>query len=256
MAKLQRIAVIPARIGSTRFARKALADATGKPLVAHVIERALQAQSIDLVAVATDDPAIVGAAQAAGAQAIMTDPDHPNGTARIAEAVEHIEAEHGGLDPDAVILNVQGDEPEIDPATIDKLAEALADEDSRATPMASACSVFPGDLDVNDPSYVKVVLNQQGRALYFSRSAIPYDRTGFQPRVLLHHGIYAYRRHFLPTYAGLSPTQAEQAESLEQLRVLEHGYAIRLIEVAHACFGIDTQEQYAAFIERVKGGQV
>ncbi|MEQ9460241.1 MAG: 3-deoxy-manno-octulosonate cytidylyltransferase [Phycisphaeraceae bacterium] len=250
MPNLQRLVVIPARIGSTRFARKALANQTGRPLVAHVIEQALKATTIDLVTVATDDEQIAEAARAAGATAIMTRPEHPNGTSRLAEAVEHVEAEHGEISPDAVVLNVQGDEPEIDPATIDKLADALASEDPRSTPMASACSPLPDDLEVNDPSYVKVVLNRQGRALYFSRSAIPYERTEFKPRVLLHHGVYAYRRHFLPTYAQLDPTPAEQAESLEQLRVLENGYAIRLIEVKHACFGIDTPEQYEAFVRR------
>lgn len=250
MSHLQRIVIIPARIGSTRFARKALADRTGKPLVAHVAEQALKAKTIDHVAVATDNDEIMRAARDAGVNALMTSPDHPNGTSRLAEALTALEAEHGTIDPNAVVLNVQGDEPEIDPATIDALADALADDDPVATPMASACSPFPADLDATDPAYVKVVLNHHQRALYFSRALIPYDRTHAQPQILLHHGIYAYRRHFLPTYAALSPTPAEVAESLEQLRALENGYAIRMITVEHACFGIDTPEQYDDFVKR------
>ncbi|QDU71940.1 3-deoxy-manno-octulosonate cytidylyltransferase [Mucisphaera calidilacus] len=246
-----RIVIIPARIGSTRFPRKALADRTGQPLVAHVAHQARAARTIDRVIVATDDNDIMTAARNASVDAVMTSPDHPNGTSRLAEALEQIEeAQDAPLDPDAVILNVQGDEPEIDPDTIDRLADALADEDPASTPMASACSPFPDNTDPNDPATVKVVLDRNHRALYFSRALIPHDRTGSQPTILLHHGIYAYRRHFLPTYAGLAPTTAETAESLEQLRVLEHGYAIRMITVQHPSFGIDTPEQYDAFVKR------
>ncbi|MEO0587268.1 MAG: 3-deoxy-manno-octulosonate cytidylyltransferase [Planctomycetota bacterium] len=242
------LAVIPARLASQRLPGKPLLDETGRPLIAHVVDAVRRAASIDRLAVATDDPRIAAAAEAAGAEAVMTRDDHPNGTSRIAEAVDTLE--RSGPVPE-VVVNVQGDEPEVDPAHIDALVAALtADPDA---PMATLAAAWSAGLDPANPNIVKLVTDAAGRALYFSRAPIPHDRDATAAVRRLHHvGLYAYRRPFLPVYVGLSPTPLERAERLEQLRVLEHGHAIRVAEVAEARPGIDTPEQYAAFVARWK----
>jgi len=200
----------------------------------------------DRVIVATDDDRIRAAVEAYGGEAVMTRPDHPNGTSRVAEAAESIDAD--------LIVNVQGDEPEIDPALIDLVIDAL-DGDPGCPVGTVACPFGPGE-DAADPNVVKVVLDRRGRAMYFSRALIPVvrdaaDATG-AAEPLRHVGLYAYRREFLPIYVALEPTPLEQAERLEQLRVLEHGHRIT-VAIAHSphC-GIDTPEQYEAFVQRTK----
>lgn len=241
------LAVIPARFGSSRFPGKPLAAETGKPMVLHVVERAGAARCVNRVIVATDDQRIFDAVVAGGAEARMTRADHPNGTSRIAEVV-------AALPPDelpAVVVNVQGDEPDIEPRVIDELvAGLLADPDA---PMATLASDFSPDENPTDPNIVKIAVARNNRALYFSRSLIPYPRAGGTP--LKHPGLYAYRREFLPRYVALAPTPLEQAEQLEQLRALEHGYAIAVVKTVVRHHGIDTPEQYRAFVARWRAGR-
>lgn len=249
------IAVVPARFGSTRFPGKPLADQTGKPLIQHVVERALQAQRVSRVIVATDDQRIFDAVRKFGGDVVMTRADHPNGTSRIAEVVEQLQRNTTGAQLleaqlPGVVVNVQGDEPEIEPRVIDELIDGLlADPEA---PMATLASPFADDEDPSNPNIVKLVVGVNRRALYFSRSVIPYDRShGRTPPTLLKHpGLYAYRPAFLLKYVTLAATPAEQAEQLEQLRALEHGYPIAVVQTTVRHHGIDTPEQYAAFVAR------
>jgi 3-deoxy-manno-octulosonate cytidylyltransferase (CMP-KDO synthetase) len=247
------MAVIPARFASTRFPGKPLAADTGKYLIQHVYERAREASSLDRVVVATDDERIVRAVESFGGEAVMTRGDHATGTDRVAEVA-------AGADCD-IVINVQGDEPEIEPSNIDRLVALLSEDQS--VPIATlACpfAVLAGG-DPRDPNTVKVVRDLRGRAIYFSRSLIPYprmhDSTGatHQPApYLLHLGIYAYRRACLRELAKLPPTALERTEMLEQLRWMENGYAIAVGIVDRASVGIDTPGDYAAFIRRYSGG--
>lgn len=235
------VAVIPARLASSRFPGKMLADRTGKPLVQHVWERVRLARRIDRVIVATDDQRIADAVRGFGGDAAMTRADHPNGTTRIAEVA-------AALDSDLVI-NVQGDEPEIDPTLIDRLV-ALLDERPDC-PMATLASPCRDAADFANPNVVKVVLRRDGTAMYFSRAAIPFDRDGDSAATPLRHvGIYGYRRAFLPRYISLPETPLERSEKLEQLRALEHTVPIAVAVVDAAVHGIDTPEQYEAFVGR------
>jgi 3-deoxy-manno-octulosonate cytidylyltransferase (CMP-KDO synthetase) len=240
---MQAAVIIPARYASTRLPGKPLLDRTGKPLIVHVAEQAAKAKLAKAVIVATDDQRIADAVQAHGYTAVMTRADHPNGSSRIAEAASGLPK---GFE---IIVNVQGDEPEIDPAVIDRLIERIKINSEMVATVV--CPFSPGE-DVTNPNVVKVVLSQAGRCLYFSRSVIPHrrDDQSDPPGYFKHLGIYAYRRHFLELYARLSPTPAEQAEQLEQLRILEHGHAIGAIGVERAHQGIDTPEQYEAFVKR------
>jgi 3-deoxy-manno-octulosonate cytidylyltransferase (CMP-KDO synthetase) len=241
---LAAIAVIPARFASSRFPGKSIANATGKPLVQHVVERAKAARRLDDVVVATDDRRIVEALRTFDTRCIMTSPAHPSGTDRIAEVA-------AGLSH-TIIVNVQGDEPEIDPATIDQLVDCL---EQGGQDMATAATPFPTGADPADPNLVKVAIGLDGQALYFSRSVIPFfrDSTGAgQPTYYLHQGIYAYRRKFLLELASWASTPLELSEKLEQLRVLEHGRGIHVILTERAVHGIDTAEQYDAFVKRYK----
>ena len=237
--------VIPARYGSTRFPAKILAKETGKPLVQHVVDRARLASRVREVIVATDDQRIVDALKPYGTKCLMTSPAHQSGTDRIAEVAR-------GLHDD-VIINVQGDEPEIEPTTIDALVEQMElnpDDD-----MATAATPFRGDADVENSNLVKVVTDVNGRAIYFSRSPIPFWRdkaSGERPAYYLHLGIYAYRREFLLQFSSWPATPLETAEKLEQLRALEHGRSIYVLVVDRAVHGIDTAEQYADFVKRTK----
>ena len=233
---------------SSRFPGKALASETGLPLVVHVMRRALAARTIDRVLVAAPDQAILDAVHAHGGEAILTRHDHLNGTSRIAEAVEH-------LDPSfTTVVNVQGDEPELEPTTIDAAVEALhADPDA---PMATIASPIVNAEDFQNPNIVKVVLDPCGRALYFSRAAIPADRDGAGSKALAqplrHVGLYAYERTFLPRFLAWAATPLETTECLEQLRVLEHGCPIAVAICPSSSEGIDTPEQYTAFVNRTR----
>lgn len=231
------LCVIPARYASTRLPGKPLSMIAGKPMIQHVYERACQAQLPNEVVVATDNELVEKAVLDFGGKAVMTSPDHPSGTDRLAEVAL--------MYPDVdVIVNVQGDEPMIPPEVIDRLAEAFnGDADLN---MATMKVVMDED-DYANPAAVKVVTDQQGYALYFSRSLMPYPRNkpeGF--KVFKHVGIYAYRRNFLLKYAALAPTPLEKAESLEQLRALENGYKIKVLESDFQGIGVDTPEDLAA----------
>ena len=238
--------VIPARYASTRFPAKIVASETGRPLVQHVVDQVRKCRLVREVIVATDDDRIAHALRPFGTRCVMTDPGHLSGTDRIAEVARDL--------PDDVVVNVQGDEPEIEPETVDSLIELM---DRTHSPMATAATRFPEGADPADPNLVKVVLDQDGRAMYFSRMPVPFHRDaahGHKPAYYLHLGIYAYARPFLLKLAGWKPTPAEQAEKLEQLRVLEHGEPIYVLKVERATHGIDTPEQYQEFVKRHRRG--
>ena len=237
-------AVIPARFASSRFPGKPLAALTGKPMIVHVLERAAQCRTVSRIVVATDDDRIHRAVQDAGFESRMTRVDHPNGTSRIAEVAEHLEEE--------LVVNIQGDEPQIEPELVDRTVELLASRPD--VPMATLVSPFGPGEDPSNPNIVKCVRAADGRALYFSRSLIPFDRDRAPDaaRPLKHVGLYAYRRAFLRTFVSLAPTPLERTESLEQLRVLEHGHSILCAEGEAHFTGIDTPEQYEAFVRRMR----
>ncbi len=227
--------VIPARWGSTRFPGKMLHPLAGKPLIRHVWERSCTARGIERVIVATDDGRIAEAARSFGAEVVMTSPQHPSGTDRIAE----VAAKLRGI---THFINVQGDEPLIDPLLIESLAKAMQRDPEIA--MITAATPFVDRREAEDPNCVKVVTGVSGNALYFSRSLIPFHRdakdrkSAVQP--LLHLGIYGYRRDTLRRLVRLSPSPLEQCEKLEQLRALEHGIPIRVVVTNHRGIGVDT----------------
>ena len=237
------IAIIPARYASTRLPGKPLLDQTGKTLIQHVVEAVGTAGAIDRTVVATDDERIRLAVETFGGEAVMTSEACASGTDRLAEAAAKL-----GLADDDVIVNVQGDEPEMPGACIDRLVELMTAGDA---PMATLATALPVS-EAADPNKVKVVCNAAGKAMYFSRAPIPFDRdaTG-DVGYLLHLGIYGYRVSFLRTFAALPPSPAEQIEKLEQLRALEYGYAIAVGVVEYAGAGIDTPDDYAAFVKRM-----
>ncbi len=238
---VEAVIVIPARYGSTRFPGKPLAPLWGKPLIQHVYERALRSKRCSRVIIATDDARIAAAAAGFGAEAAMTSADHPSGTDRVAEVTR-------GLDAD-LIVNLQGDEPLVDPASIDAAVEPLAADAS--IPMGTLCAPIEQTADLANPHVVKVVVDRAGFALYFSRLPIPFVRNGrADVRRYRHIGLYVYRREFLLKLASLSPTPLEQAEKLEQLRALEHGHRIRVAVVSKASPGIDTPADLAALASR------
>ena len=239
------IAVIPARYASTRLPGKPLLSDTGRPLIQHVVEAARQASRITRVIVATDDPRIFRAVEAFGGEAVMTRSDHPSGTDRVAEVA-------AGLPDAGIIVNLQGDEPEVSGHALDLVASLL--EIDPDTPMSTLATPIRNASTYRDPSCVKVVVGRNGRALYFSRSPIPHHRDGLPPDgapiAHLHLGLYAYRREFLLELATLPPSPLEQLEKLEQLRVLEAGHPIAVGLVDEPGVGIDTPEDYARFVSR------
>ena len=229
--------VIPARYASTRLPGKPLADIAGKPMIQRVYEQVSKAKKPALVIVATDDQRVFDKVESFGGTALMTQPNHPTGTDRLAEVASH----HQDID---VIINVQGDEPLIDADVIDQLADLfLEDADLQMATVGSPLL----EEEYDEPSAVKVICNKRGDAMYFSRSLIPYPRHAFINPPMKHVGIYAYRRQFLLDYAKMDPTPAEETESLEQLRALENGYAIRVIKTDKRFVGVDTPED----LERV-----
>lgn len=236
--------VIPARYGSTRFPAKILASDTGRPLVQHVVDQVRKCRLVREIIVATDDNRIASALKPFGTRCVLTDPGHASGTDRIAEVAAGLDAE--------IVVNVQGDEPEIEPETVDGLIDLVQKHEGA---MATAATVFPLGADPADPNQVKVVIGQGDRAVYFSRSPVPFHRDpthGHRPEYYLHLGIYAYPRQFLLRLAGWKQTPAERAEKLEQLRVLEHFEPIYVLKVERATHGIDTAEQYKAFVRRYR----
>jgi 3-deoxy-manno-octulosonate cytidylyltransferase (CMP-KDO synthetase) len=243
--------VIPARYGSTRLPGKPLLRSTGKYLIQHVYERARRARAADRVIVATDDTRILSAVESFGGVAVMTRKDHPSGTDRVAEVA-------AGLDADAVI-NLQGDEPLLDPDGLDLLAGLLASDP--AADVATLAAPIRDRETYLSPNAVKVVCDDRGRALYFSRSPIPFVRDGAPdfstdpPRFLLHLGVYAYRREALLRLAASPPHPLELSEKLEQLRVLGLGGTIRVGIVGSAHRGVDTPDDYAAFVASYRSGR-
>lgn len=226
------LCVIPARYASTRLPGKPLKDIAGKPMICRVYERASKASRVAAAIVATDDSRIYEAVVQHGGKAVMTREDHPTGTDRLAEVAEKYQ------DVD-LIINVQGDEPLIEPKLIDELAAAFdGDADLQ---MATVCTEITDASEQQNPNNVKVVMDKQGYALYFSRSLLPYPRHEGTP-VYKHIGIYAYKRDFLLAYAKMAETPLEHAESLEQLRALENGYRIKVIKTPYRFVGVDTAE--------------
>jgi 3-deoxy-manno-octulosonate cytidylyltransferase (CMP-KDO synthetase) len=234
------VGIILARYASSRLPGKALKPILGKSMVQRVLERSLAAPCLDSVWVATDDERISRAVESLGGRAIMTSPDHPSGTDRLAEAVANMEAE--------IIVNLQGDQPFLSAEMIGEGVQPLLDDPT--LPMATLMHAVARPDDFANPAVVKVVVDRLGNALYFSRSLIPYPRQAIRHKVFEHVGLYVYRRDFLLTLARLSPTPLEEIESLEQLRVLEHGYKLRVIETRvqdHEFngFSVDTAEDLA-----------
>ena len=244
------IAIVPARLASSRFPRKVLRADTGRPLVQHAADAAAGAASIDRVVIAADDGSIVDALAPFGTEVILTG-EHPNGTSRLAEAASVL-----GLAGDDIVVNVQGDEPEIEPAVIDAAVEALLGAPG-GVDVATVGSPFAQREDPADPNLVKVVRAASGLALYFSRARVPWDRDGDAPgrlgdagEPLRHVGIYVYRVRALQKYVELTPAPLEQTERLEQLRLLEHGMPIAVAVARSSHHGVDTEAQYLAFAER------
>lgn len=229
------LGIIPARWASTRFPGKPLHIIASKPLIQHVWERCQECSSLDSITVATDDDRIADVCRQFGAEVAMTSSDHPTGTDRIAEVAKiHPGATH--------IINIQGDEPLISPALIDQLAESLISDPQLS--MATAANEIDDPSLMADPNVVKVVLRADGDALYFSRSAIPFQRnTVLGLKLYRHKGIYAYRADFLREFVSWSPSPLELAESLEQLRALENGARIRVLITDDTSGGVDTPEQ-------------
>ena len=263
----QTVAIIPARLGSTRFPHKALADDTGKPMVVHVCEQASKAESVDRVVVATDAEEIKAAVEAHGFEAVMTSVEHTNGTSRLGEAATLLQ-----LDKHQIIINVQGDEPEIEPSTIDAAFVSLCPIKGPA-PNTVGTVVCPIE-DKNDfenPNIVKAVMSDVelarpvwdntdeviriGQALYFSRSPVPYRRVETTRPAYRHVGIYAYMVESIHEYLSWQPSSFEIAESLEQLRWFDHKHSIHAAYVNTPHTGIDTPEQYRAFVERYLAAQ-
>ena len=235
--------LIPARWASTRFPGKPLHPIAGKPLVQHVWERCRRCTRLDHLAIATDDDRIAETARGFGADVVMTSPDHPTGTDRIAEAALSLD------NSPEIIINIQGDEPLIDPALIDSLAGAL--QDDPGLPMVTAAHTISDETDLTDPNVVKVVRAISGDALYFSRSPLPFYRDpAGTPPALRHIGLYGFRQEFLQQFIAWPPSPLELAESLEQLRALENGARIGIVLTEHRPIGVDTPD-HVATVERL-----
>ncbi|MGH9756720.1 MAG: 3-deoxy-manno-octulosonate cytidylyltransferase [Candidatus Acidiferrales bacterium] len=232
------LAVIPARFASTRFPGKPLALIAGRPMIQHVVERVRDAGRVSGIVVATEDDRIMKAAAEFGAQAIMTRSDHRTGTDRVAEVAAHMPAD--------IYVNVQGDEPLIDPAAIDAVIEAMAEDDE--IQIATPCSAILQQSDIMDPNVVKVVTDFDGNGLYFSRAPIPWVRdTGAKvaARHWKHIGLYAFRRAALLEFPTLPPGELERLEQLEQLRWLENSFRIRVVETQYDAVSVDVPEDVA-----------
>ncbi len=231
------IGVIPARWGATRFEGKVLANLLGKPVIQHVWESAKRAKTLDDLVVACDDERILKVVEGFGGKAIYTSPDQPSGTDRLAEVVNPLDVD--------IAVNIQGDEPLVKPLMIDNLVIAIQDE--KAAQMATVIKRIEDDSELTNSNVVKVVVDKNGYALYFSRYAIPYNRTGEtdekkRPVYYKHIGLYAFTKDFLFTFRNLPKSALENAERLEQLRVLEYGYKIKTIETKFDTVGVDRPE--------------
>jgi len=232
------LALIPARYGSTRFPGKALAPILGKPLIRWVWEQASKVPGLDGLYVATDDARIKERVEAFGGRALLTRPDHPSGSDRLAEAAALL-----NLAPEDIVVNIQGHQPVFPPELIRQLA-ALLQRDCSAV-MATPARRLTDPAIARDPNVVKVVFDHKGRALYFSRSPLPYWRDGDKPYYFKHIGIYAYRVEFLKNFVTLPPGRLEEAEKLEQLRALEYGFPIHVVEITGDTLEVDTPADLA-----------
>ncbi len=237
------IGVIPARLNSTRFPGKVLADLWGKPMIQQVYGRAKKAKRLDEVLIATDNEKIFAAAKKFGAKVVMTSKKHLTGTDRVSEAVEKIDAE--------IVIDIQADAPLISPLMIDKVAEVLLEDPTLV--MATLMKKIGKESEFNNPNVVKVVTDKQGFALYFSRSPIPYAKNGFVS--YKHIGAYGYRKNFLLTFVQLPRSPLEKIENLEQLRILENGYKIKMVETDHDMIEVDTEEDLKMIKENFSQGE-
>jgi 3-deoxy-manno-octulosonate cytidylyltransferase (CMP-KDO synthetase) len=231
------IGVIPARWGATRFEGKVLANLLGKPVIQHVWENAKKAKTLDDLVVACDDERIMKVVEGFGGKAIYTSPNQPSGTDRLAEVINPLDIE--------IAVNIQGDEPLMKPIMIDKLVMSL--EDEKIAQMATVIKKVEDDSELTNSNVVKVVVDKNGYAIYFSRYAIPYNRTGKaekdkKPVYYKHIGLYAFTKDFLFTFKKLPESSLEKAEKLEQLRALEYGYKIKVVETQFDTVGVDTPE--------------
>lgn len=236
------VCIIPSRYESSRFPGKPLADLCGKPMVRHVYDRVLASPVVASAAVATDDERIYRAVVGFGGTAVMTAPRHRSGTDRVAEAASLL----GLGDPD-IVVNVQGDQPLFEPVQVQEVAQPLLEDP--AVDMATLVYKIERKEEITHPNAVKVVFDRNHFALYFSRATIPYVRDkGFQASYYKHHGIYAYRKSFLDSFSRLEQTELERLEALEQLRALEHGYRIKVVETQYDSVEVDTPAE----LERVR----
>jgi 3-deoxy-manno-octulosonate cytidylyltransferase (CMP-KDO synthetase) len=226
------IGVIPARFGSTRMEGKPLVKIRGKSMIERVYEQAKKAQSIDELYIATDDERIRREAESFGAKVIMTSREHTCGTDRIAEAIQHLEGE--------IVVNIQGDEPLIEPTALDAVVKPMIADTS--IQIATLITPIGNESEYQNPNIVKVAKDKYNFALYFSRCPIPYSREGDRTGVFKHIGVYAYRRDFLLTFAKMEQTRCEKMEKLEQLRPLENGYKIKLVETSYNPISVDVPE--------------
>ncbi len=243
--------IIPARYESVRFPGKALADILGKPMIWHVYQRACRCPELDQIVLATDDERIQQAAASFDIPVVMTRSDHKSGTDRVREAARDL-----NVPRDAVVVNIQGDEPCLEPAMITELVRPFIDEDVQVTTLARKMSAG----EAESPDRVKVVFASDGRALYFSRAPIPYPRqaedASAEANYWLHVGLYAFRMQALERFSDLSPSRLEKREKLEQLRLLENDIPIHVIETTHSSHGVDTPEDLAAAIAVLKKGNL
>ena len=228
------IGMIPARYASTRLPGKPLKMIAGKTMIEHVFNRAQKAKYLSEVVVATDDQRIKERVEAFGGKAFMTSPHHQTGTDRLVEAVSHLNV--GQAD---IIVNIQGDEPLLEPEMVDELIKPLLDDEQIV--MSTLKHRITEEEEVNNANVVKVITDQNGFAVYFSRCPIPYNRNKIEVSYYKHIGLYAYRLSFLQKYADLKQTPLEKAESLEQLRALENGYRIKVVETNFQTIGVDSE---------------
>jgi 3-deoxy-manno-octulosonate cytidylyltransferase (CMP-KDO synthetase) len=241
------VCIIPSRYESSRFPGKPLADLCGKPMIQHVYERVLQAKIVSYAAVATDHDEIFRAVLKFGGEAIMTSPDHKSGTDRIAEAIVAL-----NLEIDNIVVNVQGDQPLFEPSQIDEVVRPLLDDP--AVPMSTLIYRIRRNEEITHPNAVKVVFDRNHFAVYFSRATIPYVRDpGQRADYYKHHGIYAYRKDFLEKFTRLPVGTLERLEALEQLRAIEQGYKIKVVETSYDSVEVDTYEELARVAQIIKG---
>lgn len=238
-------AIIPARYAATRLPGKVLKDICGKTMIQRVYEQVSKANNLDQVIVATDDKRVYQEVESFGGRVEMTSKEHSTGTDRLAEVAKDLDSE--------IIVNVQGDEPLLNPAMIDQAVQPLLDDIE--IKMSTLKHKIEDEEELEDHNAVKVVTDKDDFALYFSRSLIPYPRSEAEMTCYKHIGLYVYRRDFLLDYTNLEPTPLEKKESLEQLRALENGYQIKVVETEHQVIGVDTEEDLRKVRKAVKSSK-